>query len=456
MPADPLNRLIPQLRQTLLRGEGASLTDAKLLERFVSHRDQAALEGLIRRYGPMVWGVCRRILANHHDAEDAFQATFLVLVRKAGSIRPKEMVGNWLYGVARQTALKAKATTARRSAREKQVTAMPEPAVTEQPDLWHDVQPLLDQELSRLPSKYRAVIVLCDLGAKTRTEAAQQLGVPEGTVASRLVRARAMLAKRLARHGWPVAGGTLAAVLSQQAAPASVPTFVVSSTIKSASLLAAGNAALISGEVAALTEGVLTAMFLNKLKSVMVVLVLILSAIGSGLLIAVAVAAEPKPQQLAVDPQEKAQVDGSEKSAIQTTANAISSAYKDNDALADEKFTLKRLEVTGKLERIRRVSFGESLPRQGAFDNRRNVYILSLAHPSSDQLWFQFDTKDQKQLAALKPMQQDVTIRGLCNGRTAILADGKPEQVILFIKCEIVSAKPASDKGSGGTPARKE
>src|SRR6516225_7144032 len=103
----------------------------------------------------MVWGVCRRILHNDHDAEDAFQATFLVLVRRAATITPREMVGNWLYGVARQTALKARALRAKRRARERQVSAMPEPAVTEQ-DLWHDLQRLLDQELSRPPDKYRA------------------------------------------------------------------------------------------------------------------------------------------------------------------------------------------------------------------------------------------------------------------------------------------------------------
>src|SRR5207302_2960368 len=124
---------------------------ARLLPR---NHDEAAFAALVQQHGPMVWGVCRRLLANHHDAEDAFQATFLVLVRKAASVVPREMVANWLYGVAHQTALKARATTARRRAREKQVPDMPEPAAAPQ-KLWDDLQPLLDQELSRLPDKYR-------------------------------------------------------------------------------------------------------------------------------------------------------------------------------------------------------------------------------------------------------------------------------------------------------------
>ena len=190
----------------------------------------------------MVWGVCRRVLANHHDAEDAFQATFLVFVRKAASIASPELLANWLYGVAHQTALKARATTAKRQARERQVTQMPEPAATE-PDLWHDLQPLLDQELSRLPDKYRVAIVLCDLEGKTRKEAARQLGVPDGTLAARVARGRALLAKRLKRHGLAVSGGALAMVLAQSAASAGVPAAVVSSTIKAAKLFAAGPAA---------------------------------------------------------------------------------------------------------------------------------------------------------------------------------------------------------------------
>ena len=225
----------------------------------------------------MVWGVCHRTLRNHHDAEDAFQATFLVLVRKAASIYPPAKVANWLYGVARQTALKTRATRAKQRGRERPVTEMPEPAVTE-PDLWSDLQPLLDQELSQLPEKYRTVILLCELEGKTKREAARQLGLPEGTVASRVARARTMLAKRLARHGLAVSGGTLAAMLSQKVASAGVPTSVMTSTIKAVTLVAANQAVaagVISPQVAALTEGVLKIMLLTKLKIATAVVLLV-------------------------------------------------------------------------------------------------------------------------------------------------------------------------------------
>src|SRR5262249_13709403 len=173
------------------------------------------------------------------DAEDAFQATFLVLVRKAASVVPREMVGNWLYGVAHQTALQARRTAARRRAREVQVTVMPDTQAVQQ-DQWPDVQPLLDQELSRLPDNYRAVLVLCDLEGRTRKEVARQLGVPEGTVAGRLARARAMLAKRLTDRGVTLSGGALAAVLAQNVASAGVPDPVAAATIRAASFFPAG------------------------------------------------------------------------------------------------------------------------------------------------------------------------------------------------------------------------
>jgi RNA polymerase sigma factor (sigma-70 family) len=283
MATSHMSGVIQRLRRAVLLPDGAGLTDGQLLADYISRRDEAAFAALVQLHGPMVWGVCRRILGSYHDAEDAFQATFLVLVRKAASIASRELLANWLYGVAHQTALKARATAARRKQRERQVTEMPEPAVAEQ-DLWPDLQPLLDEELSRLPDRYRSVIVLCDLEGKTRKEAARQLGCPEGTVGGRLARARVMLAKRLTQRGVALSGGVLAAVLSQRAA-SGVPTSVLSSTIKAASSLAAGPAAagVISVKVAVLTEGVLKAMFVTKLKTATAVLLTVaLVGIGGG------------------------------------------------------------------------------------------------------------------------------------------------------------------------------
>jgi RNA polymerase sigma factor (sigma-70 family) len=268
MTTSQLSEVIQRLRRAVLLREGADLTDGQLLECFVSCHETAALEAIVRRHGPMVWGVCQRTLRNHHDAEDALQATFLVLVRKAATIYPRAKVGNWLYGVAHQTALKARATRVKRQVRERPVTQMPEPAATEE-DLWSDLQPLLDQEMSRLPAHYRTVLVLCELEGKSGREAARQLGIPEGTVASRLARARMILAKRLRRQGLAISGGMLATVLAQRAASACVPSSVLSSTIKAVTRVTMGQAAatgVLSAKVAVLTEEVVKAMFLSKLK----------------------------------------------------------------------------------------------------------------------------------------------------------------------------------------------
>jgi RNA polymerase sigma factor (sigma-70 family) len=295
MTTSQTSEFILHLRWAVLLRDGAGLTDGQLLEDYISRRDEMALAVLVHRHAPMVWGVCRRLLS-HHDAEDAFQASFLVLVRRAASIVPRQMVVNWLYGVAHQTALNARATAARRKKWERQVTQMPEPTVTDQ-DLWGDLQHVLDEELSRLPDKYRAVIVLCDLEGKTRKETAQQLGVPEGTVAGRLARARVMLAKRLTQRGVALSGGALAVVLSQKMASAGVPTLVVSSTIKAASLFAAGQAAgVISVKVAALTEGVLKSMLLTKLRIASAVLLVAVLCGVAGLICQTTAAEQPKAQ----------------------------------------------------------------------------------------------------------------------------------------------------------------
>src|SRR5687767_13032638 len=200
MATGQMSGVIRHLRGAVFPCDGADRTDGQLLTDYLGVRDEAALAALVRRHAAMVWGVCRRVLRNHSDAEDAFQATFLVLVRRAASIASRELLANWLYGVAHQTAVKARATAAKKARREKQVTAMPEPAATGQ-DSWNDLLPILDQELSRLPEIYRAAVVLCELEGRTRKEAARQLGVPERTLAARVARGRALLAKRLSRRG---------------------------------------------------------------------------------------------------------------------------------------------------------------------------------------------------------------------------------------------------------------
>jgi len=194
MPTSPLSVVIQHLMADL-GPDGARRTDGELLACFLSSRDDSALAALVRRHSSMVWGVCRRLLHNHHDAEDAFQATFFVLVRKAADV-PRQAVANWLYGVARQTAVRLRALAAKRGRRETQVVNMfelrsqgsgvrdQESASSEQE--LRDLQTVLHEELGRLPGHYRGVIVLCDLEGLTRKEAARQLGIPEGSVASRL------------------------------------------------------------------------------------------------------------------------------------------------------------------------------------------------------------------------------------------------------------------------------
>src|SRR5579871_2125079 len=171
--------------RSALLSEGSDLTDGQLLDYFVSHGEPAALEILVRRLGPMVWGVCRRILQDHHDVEDAFQAAFLVFARKAPSIHCRAKVAGWLYGVAYQTALKARTMKAKRKERETPVINMPDPAAREHDDL-SELLPLLDRELARLPDHYRDVVVLCELEGKSLKETARELHLPQGTIASRL------------------------------------------------------------------------------------------------------------------------------------------------------------------------------------------------------------------------------------------------------------------------------
>jgi RNA polymerase sigma factor (sigma-70 family) len=264
MATDHLAKLLDHTRRAVLCRDGTDPTDGQLLGAFLGRHDEAAFEALVRRHGPMVLGVCRRLVGNPHDAEDAFQATFLVLACKAASVVPREAVGNWLYGVAYRTALKVHTVTNRRRAREKQVQNMPEPAA--EPTDRRELERLLDQELSRLPDKYRLPIVLCDLEGRTRRAVARQLGLPDGTLSNRIAAGRRLLAARLTRRGLALTAG--AALALPGTATAGVPLTLLRTTVKAATLVAAGKPAalVVSAQVAAILKGELKTMLLSKLK----------------------------------------------------------------------------------------------------------------------------------------------------------------------------------------------
>src|SRR5947209_6337491 len=252
---------LEHLRRVLLASGGGGLTDGELMGRFVAARDEAAFEALVHRHGPMVLGICRRLLGNGPDAEDAFQATFLILARKASSVVKREAVGSWLFAVAQRTAREARAVLARRRSRERQVDEMPHPAVAPaEPDDW---RPLLDREVARLPQKYREAIVLYHLEGWPHREAASKLGVPEGTLSSRLVKGRRLLARRLARCGLSLSATALASALSEGVTQAAVPAPLVAETVRAATLVAAGQLAAVATPAALLMKGVLTAMLMT-------------------------------------------------------------------------------------------------------------------------------------------------------------------------------------------------
>jgi RND family efflux transporter MFP subunit len=280
----------------LVRGAAAGdgVSDAQLLERFAGAGDEAAFELLVRRHARLVLGVCRRALHDEHAAEDAFQATFLALARKAASISRREAVASWLYKVAYRAALAVRADRCRHATRARPLAAaadVPAPPQAVQPVEQRELRAVLDEEVGRLPEKLRAPVVLCYLEGKTVAEAAGQLGCPHGTVASRLARARRRLRRRLSRRG-------LAAPALLPGAGAAVPEVLVRSALRTAR---AGVGA-VPARVAAVTERVLRAMFLRKLVTGALILTAFVSAFVGGRLLVpapagVAAGAEPPEEK---------------------------------------------------------------------------------------------------------------------------------------------------------------
>ena len=267
----------------------SELTDGQLLEQFHTTRNEDAFASLVRRHGPMVWSVCRRMLLNETDAEDAFQATFLVLVRKSGSVVPRERVGNWLYGVACLTAKKARTVAGRRNATERQVETMPQPEATGQELTIESLerQAILYEELERLPDRHRAAIVLCDLQGVSRREAARQLAIDEGTLSSRLARGRSKLVQQLKKRSIALTSGAIALALPSLCTTAA-PTLVQNAALRIGLLhslrkLSDGS---VSNRTVELSEGVLKTMWLNKLKALVPLTCLVIAAVlGMSLMI---------------------------------------------------------------------------------------------------------------------------------------------------------------------------
>ena len=239
----------------------ADAPDADLLGRFLQTRDEAAFAAIVRRHGPLVFGVCRRVAGDHHTAEDAFQAVFVVLAAKAGAVRPRSALPAWLYGVARRTALRARTMRDRR--RRHELASGGRQAPESRCD--SDLVAILDEEVGRLPDGLRRAVVLCELQGHSRKEAAAALGVPEGTVSSRLAAARKALADRLRRRGVALSAAGLSAALGRVAA--AVPGELVARAV-------AASLGVVPAPVAALSNGVLRMMLLNKLKLVPVALAL--------------------------------------------------------------------------------------------------------------------------------------------------------------------------------------
>ncbi len=272
------------------------LSDSHLLERFVLRHSEGAFAVLVERHGPLVHGVCRRVLHDAHDAEDAFQATFLILAKKAHTIHKTQSLASWLYKVAYRIALRARADISRRRTQEKAVILSLPPAEPAEP-AQRELGALLDEEVQRLPEKYRVPVTLCYLQGQTNEEAAQQLSCPTGTVKIRLMRARDLLRKRLTRRGIGLTIAGLTALLLENTATAAAPAELVNATVNAATT---GG---VSAPVAGLVKGTLTTIGLAKLKvAAAVLLTVLIGTTADGLSRSSAASLSPVPERKVAPP----------------------------------------------------------------------------------------------------------------------------------------------------------
>ncbi len=281
--AKHLNGVFQRIRSLAAVQNGRQYSDRALLARFVEAGDEAAFTVLVERHGSMLLGLCRRVLGHADDAEDACQATFLVLARKAASLhqaasrRRRLILGGWLHGVAYRIAVNLRRQRARRLRRERMTRErMPTPRMTPPPSrdtdgdvTWRELRTVLDEELQRLPARYRQPLILCYLDGKTRDEAAQELGASAGALHGLLERGRTLLRQRLTRRGLTLSAALIASALTATAVKAALPPALVVASTKSALALASGQPlahGAIAPHILALAQEALKLMFITKLK----------------------------------------------------------------------------------------------------------------------------------------------------------------------------------------------
>lgn len=393
MPAHALSDFLRRVGNVAVRQAGANSTEAELLGRFVARRDEAAFTALLARYGPLVLGVCRRLLPETADADDAFQATFLVLVRRAASIRQPHLLGSWLHGVACRVARRARVRTIRRQVREAALD--PDGAVAASaPPADPDLTPVVQEEVGRLPAKYRDAVVLCYLEGRTHEEAARLLGWPVGTVKGRLARARDLLRSRLTRRG--LAGTAVAGM-----AVAAVPPRLFATTVEAAMGFAAGKAAAggtASAAAVALAKGALRTMLLARLKLVAAFAVLLAGlAVGTGIFVYRAVAEGPGTGG-ASEGKEAARPK-SDKERIQGSWKVVSVEKDGKEQDDDEAKQIKRFTWDIGPEKI--------TIHQGGFDHVSSYKLDPGAKPRALDLTSEEEAEKGLQIAAVYELKAD-------------------------------------------------
>ena len=295
MQTSTLKRVLAQLRSQAGTAVMKDLSDTDLLERFCSQREEAAFSLLLQRHGPAVFGVCRRVLGDDHAAEDAFQATFLVLVRKAGSVRKRDALGSFLYGVAYRTATRARMQAAERRTRERIAVSSLADADALDALSQTEVYAALHEEIRRLPDKYRRPLVLCYLESKTHEQAARELAWPKSSVPARLKRGCELLRQRLSRRGVVLPATVLAVLFAEQAAPA-VPAVLTLAAVRLATQALTGRPTLVGS--------VLKAVVATRMARCQSFLMFGLASAGVCVLVAQQGAPKTDPPLLAASPAE--------------------------------------------------------------------------------------------------------------------------------------------------------